>query len=361
VKRRIYLRRFAASAEPVVRRCGRQGLLPGLIVVLSACTTIDLSEPRDPDRRAPVTRRVPSEKPTTVPSASSTTLPRPSTSSSPAVSSSRKPGAYYLDDGPDERIPEGLIDTPDAEPRVEPYAKGPSRPYTIFDQTYVPITDNRPFVQRGMGSWYGKKFHGQRTASGEIYDMYKMTAAHPTLPIPSYARVTHLRSGKQVIVRVNDRGPFHSARIIDLSYTAALKLGYVQNGSAELEVERLLPEEIARLQASRRTVANSVATTMNDDRETIARTDANPGSSSVVTESGGFFLQFGAFSQAQNASSLRERLLANWPRDLPQPEVIQSQGLFRLHSGPFGTRDLADRALQALKSFSQLQATIVQK
>lgn len=275
--------------------------------------------------------------------------------------SSRKPGAYYLDDGPDERIPEGLIDTPDAEPRVEPYAKGPSRPYTIFEQTYVPITDNRPFVQRGIGSWYGKKFHGQRTASGEIYDMYKMTAAHPTLPIPSYARVTHLRSGKQVIVRVNDRGPFHSERIIDLSYTAALKLGYVQNGSAELEVERLLPEEIARIQAARRTAAHPSAATKADEIEAITRTGTVPDSSSVVTEPGGFFLQFGAFSQAQNASSLRERLLANWPQDLPRPDVVQSQGLYRLHSGPFSNRELADRAAQVLKSVAQLQATIVQK
>ncbi len=296
-----------------------------------------------------------------MPSASTSTPLVSSNSQPPAVSSTRKPGAYYLDDGPDERVPEGLIDTPDAEPRVEPYAKGPSRPYTIFDQTYVPITDNRPFVQRGIGSWYGKKFHGQRTASGEIYDMYKMTAAHPTLPIPSYARVTNLRNSKQVIVRVNDRGPFHSARIIDLSYTAALKLGYVQSGSAELEVERLLPEEIARIQAARRTAANPAATTKGDEIDTIARTGTVTGSSSVVSESGSFFLQFGAFSQAQNASALRERLLANWPPDLPRPELVQSQSLYRLHSGPFETRELADRAAKTLKSVAQLQTTIVQK
>ncbi len=296
-----------------------------------------------------------------MPSASTSTPPVSSNSQPPAVSSTRKPGAYYLDDGPDERVPEGLIDTPDAEPRVEPYAKGPSRPYTIFDQTYVPITDNRPFVQRGIGSWYGKKFHGQRTASGEIYDMYKMTAAHPTLPIPSYARVTNLRNSKQVIVRVNDRGPFHSGRIIDLSYTAALKLGYVQNGSAELEVERLLPEEIARIQASRRNVTNPASTSAADEIGSVTRTGTAREASSVVKETGGFFLQFGAFSQPQNASSLRERLLTNWPQDLPRPEVVQSQGLYRLHSGPFSTRELAERAVQALKSFAELPATIVQK
>jgi rare lipoprotein A len=330
--------------------------------LLSSCTTIDLSEPRESDRRAPVTRRPPPSKSTTAPSASTTTDSVSPVSQSLSTSGTRKPGGYYLDDGPDERIPEGLLDTPDAEPRIEPYAKGPSRPYTIFDQTYVPITDNRPFVQRGIGSWYGKKFHGQRTASGEIYDMYKMTAAHPTLPIPCYVRVTNLRNGKQVIVRINDRGPFHSSRIIDLSYTAALKLGYVQNGSSELEVERLLPEEIKRMQAARRT-DDSLASkpVAADEIDAIVRPVNAPASSAVAVEAGGFFLQFGAFSQAQNAASLRERLLATWPENLPRPEVVQSQGLYRLHSGPFNTRELADRAAQALKSSAQLQATIVQK
>ena len=344
-------------------RCGYySGLVLCAATLLSSCTTIDLSEPRESDRRAPVTRRPPPSKSTTAPSASTTTDSVPPVSQSPSTSGTRKPGGYYLDDGPDERIPEGLLDTPDAEPRIEPYAKGPSRPYTIFDQTYVPITDNRPFVQRGIGSWYGKKFHGQRTASGEIYDMYKMTAAHTTLPIPCYARVTNLRNGKKVIVRINDRGPFHSSRIIDLSYTAALKLGYVQNGSSELEVERLLPEEIKRMQALRRAddslAAKPVAA---DEIDAIVRPVNAPASSAVAVEAGGFFLQFGAFSQAQNAASLRERLLSTWPENLPRPELVQSQGLYRLHSGPFNTRELADRAAQALKSSAQLQPTVVQK
>ncbi|CAM8662394.1 RlpA Lipoproteins [Oxalobacteraceae bacterium] len=344
-------------------RCGYySGLVLCAATLLSSCTTIDLSEPRESDRRAPVTRRPPPSKSTTAPSASTTTDSVPPVSQSPSTSGTRKPGGYYLDDGPDERIPEGLLDTPDAEPRIEPYAKGPSRPYTIFDQTYVPITDNRPFVQRGIGSWYGKKFHGQRTASGEIYDMYKMTAAHTTLPIPCYARVTNLRNGKQVIVRINDRGPFHSSRIIDLSYTAALKLGYVQNGSSELEVERLRPEEIKRMQALRRAddslAAKPVAA---DEIDAIVRPVNAPASSAVAVEAGGFFLQFGAFSQAHNAASLRERLLSTWPENLPRPELVQSQGLYRLHSGPFNTRELADRAAQALKSSAQLQPTVVQK
>jgi rare lipoprotein A len=160
-------------------------------------------------------------------------------------------GGYYLDDGPGDRPPDGLYDTPDADPKVEPLAQRGNKPYVVFGTTYTPVTSLQQFTQRGHGSWYGKKFHGQKTSSGEPYDMYKMTAAHPTLPIPSYARVTNLANGRQVIVRVNDRGPFHSSRIIDLSYTAALKLGYIGKGSAELQVDLLLPDEIARINSGK--------------------------------------------------------------------------------------------------------------
>lgn len=323
------------------------------LLILSGCTTVDLSVRDDARRPSP---SVPASVPAPV------AAPSTSTSSSvpPVTGETKKPGGYYLDDGPAEQIPEGLLDLPDAEPKIEPYARGPSKPYTVFEKTYVPITDERPFVQRGRGSWYGKKFHGQRTASGEIYDMFKMTAAHPTLPIPSYARVTNLRNGKQVIVRINDRGPFHSERIIDVSYTAALKLGYVQSGSAELEVERLLPEEIVRLHTEKRSrppQANASATPAEDP---IAKLAAG-GSPPVAAESGGIFLQFGAYAQIQNAQSMRERLLSGWPAELPPPAVVQSGGLYRLHSGPFPSREQAAAAAQQLKRVSQISTAIVQR
>src|SRR6185436_16130865 len=117
------------------------------------------------------------------------------------------------------------------------------KPYEVLGVAYVPLTTDRPFKERGLASWYGRKFHGRPTASGEPYNMYAMTAAHPTLPIPSYVRVRHIASGREVIVRVNDRGPFHRGRIIDLSYTAALRLG-VLRGVAPVEIERLTNEEI---------------------------------------------------------------------------------------------------------------------
>jgi peptidoglycan lytic transglycosylase len=152
---------------------------------------------------------------------------------------------YYSDDGPPQRVPENLASIPDAVPRDEPFHKFANRPYTVFGQTYVPVLNKEGFKQRGIASWYGKKFHGNKTASGEVYDMFAMTAAHPTLPIPSYARVTNLRSGETVVVRVNDRGPFHSNRIIDLSYAAAARIGIASPGSGMVEVERVFAGRVA--------------------------------------------------------------------------------------------------------------------
>lgn len=155
--------------------------------------------------------------------------------------STERKGGYYKDDGPEAKSPSNLDSIADATPRLEPLHKWANRPYQAMGRNYTPLTSVQPFKQRGLASWYGKRFQGQKTSSGELYDMYKMTAAHPTLPIPSYVRVTRVSNGKSVIVRVNDRGPFHSNRIIDLSYVAAYKLGYLQAGSAEVTLEAIVP------------------------------------------------------------------------------------------------------------------------
>jgi rare lipoprotein A len=122
-----------------------------------------------------------------------------------------------------------------------------NRPSKALGWEYVPMTSLQPFRQRGLASWYGKRYHGQKTSSGEVYDMYQMTAAHPTLPIPSYARVTNVANGKSVVVRINDRGPFRAGRVIDLSYVAAYKLGYIQAGEASVELESIIPGRSAGL------------------------------------------------------------------------------------------------------------------
>ncbi len=147
-------------------------------------------------------------------------------------------------DGAPARLPPGLDQVPDAEPRVEPLRSGgPNKPYEVGGRWYTPATADIAWRERGGASWYGQKFHGRPTASGEPYDMFAMTAAHRTLPIPSYVRVRNPANGREVVLRVNDRGPFVDGRAIDLSYTAALRLG-VLAGVAPVELERITHDEI---------------------------------------------------------------------------------------------------------------------
>ncbi|HEY4319476.1 MAG TPA: septal ring lytic transglycosylase RlpA family protein [Herbaspirillum sp.] len=350
-----------------------------LPLVLAACSSTPLA-PAGSERATPA--RTAARKP--VPGANNAAPVLP-----PAGSGR---GGYYLDDGPGDVIPPNLNDIPDAEPRVEPFIKGPNRPYSVFGKTYQPITDaTTPFKQRGVGSWYGKKFHGQKTASGELYDMYKMTAAHPTLPLPSYARVTNLKNGAQVIVRINDRGPFHSNRIIDLSYTAALKLGYIGSGSSELEVERLLPDEIQRMAAARQAgqsgqaveaaagvSTGSVAPVTQPEVAMLPASTQTvlpplqagaiaPASATTPTIavsnaalSGAFYLQFGAYSQQRNAQIARTNLLATLSGMVASLEAVPANGLYRLYAGPYPSRAAAQDAAQLIRERSSEKPFVVE-
>jgi rare lipoprotein A len=222
------------------RQAGRRGGAIGLLCVaalVSACSSA-------PPRPSPRDARPPSTD-TRPPSTDAARARPPSRSAATATPLPTNPrGGYYGDDGPPDAPPVDLASVPDAQPRLEPLSTRANRPYVVFGQSYVPMARLAPYRERGVASWYGRKFHGQPTSIGESYDMYSMTAAHPTLPIPSYARVTHLRNGRSVVVRVNDRGPFLNGRLIDLSYAAAVRLGYANAGSAEVEVELIQPDQI---------------------------------------------------------------------------------------------------------------------
>ena len=163
-----------------------------------------------------------------------------------ACSSTSRPGGYYKDDGPGDHIPANLDQIPDAVPHTEALIPAANRPYIVQGQTYTPMTQIRSYQAQGKASWYGKRFHGKATSSGEPYDMFKMTAAHRTLPVPSYARVTNLKNGRSVVVRINDRGPFHSDRLIDVSYAAAHRIGLLGQGSSLVEVRAVTPEQYGR-------------------------------------------------------------------------------------------------------------------
>jgi peptidoglycan lytic transglycosylase len=287
-------------------------------------------------------------------------------------------GGYYKDDGPGE-MP-NLDQIADAQPKAEPLHRYANRPYQVFGKEYVPLASVQPYRQRGMASWYGKKFHGQRTASGEPYDMYAMSAAHPTLPIPSYARVTRVATGRSVIVRINDRGPFHQGRMIDLSYAAALKLGFAHIGSAEVELESIDPgrAETPTQQAATPTPQAAVLTpqalvptpqaaapilaTAATQQAAAATPSAATTTEQALPAPGqavAVYVQVGAFSSRDNAESLRSRLEGEfgWLKDTVQ--VLAIGNLWRLHLGPYRTRDDARSVAERIESQLSVKPLLV--
>lgn len=279
-------------------------------------------------------------------------------------------GGYYKDDGPGLNPPSGLMDLPDAVVKDEPYSRWANRPYSVFGQTYTPILHRDPFVQRGIASWYGAKFHGQKTSSGELYDMYKMTAAHPTLPIPSYARVTSLESGKSVVVRINDRGPFHPGRVVDVSYTAALKLGLLGKGSHQVEVERLFPNDPLQMASERRSATSEaqsappeIAALMLEDRvrtDSAAVAAVGPDVVPQLVPIGRFYVQLGAYGRAGTAEALSEKLIGAGV-EVGKLEVVKVGSLNRLYGGPFARREDAAAAARSVPSSFGLKPIVVKR
>ena len=261
-------------------------------------------------------------------------------------------GKYYLDDGPGLNPPADLDSVPDAVPRLEALHRAANRPYAVLGREYVPATTLTPYHERGVASWYGRKFHGQKTSIGEPYDMYAMTAAHPTLPLPSYARVTSVASGKSVIVRVNDRGPFLHDRIIDLSYAAAYRLGIAQVGSGEVDVEAILPGAMAQsAQAARAPLtpvasAPAIAPPLAPPAEVRQADNADAAPLSSVR--GGFSVQLGAFANFANAQAFLARAQNQLATAQVEAKIRQAGGLYRVYIGPYPARGDAERVGQRI-------------
>ena len=251
-------------------------------------------------------------------------------------------GGYLAGDGPGTDAPANLDEIPDAVPQNEPLHRYANRPYVVLGKTYTPITVTGSFKERGIASWYGKKFHGQRTSSGEAYDMYAMTAAHPTLPIPSYVRVTNVATQKSVVVRVNDRGPFLHERVIDLSYTAAHKLGIIGNGSAEVEVASLAGNTMtAPVAAVEQVTSTPLPPADMPPKTAVAEQDA-AGSSNV-------YLQLGAFKSPEAAESFMAQMRAKLGDIGKQLSVFLKDGLTRVHLGPYANQNEARSSAEGLK------------
>lgn len=291
-------------------------------------------------------------------------------------------------DGPEANPPPDLDRVPDAEPRVETVRPGgPNKPYAQSGRQYVPLSGDPAFVERGPASWYGRRFHGRPTASGEIYNMYAMTAAHPTLPIPSYVRVRNPANGREVIVRVNDRGPFHGNRIIDLSYTAALKLDLLR-GVRPVEVERITHEQI-RAGTWRRepmdggTLLASAADTLPPGSTADTRAPASPSPAAdppgdaprvppqqpptpataraFTAEAKGFWLQLGAFRQAAGAVDLQKHVERELDALRPMLAIFNDRSVHRLQAGPYRSRAEAQGAAEQVRSVLQLVPVIVER
>jgi len=240
-------------------------------------------------------------------------------------------GGYLAGDGPGD-TPDNLDSIPDAVPRNEPLHRYANRPYVALGKTYTPLTSIGDYKKQGVASWYGKKFHGQRTSSGEVYDMYAMTAAHPTLPLPSYAKVTNVSNNKSVIVRVNDRGPFLHNRLIDLSYVAAHKLGIVGAGSGEVEVESIMPpakmSSIVKPGIVSRPLATSIPATVPTDVSTAQ-------SSTLGDVDSGIYLQLGAFESKENAEIYLEKMREQLGETSKLLKLSSKENMTRVHIGPY--------------------------
>lgn len=241
------------------------------------------------------------------------------------------------DSAPLEQVDISAI--PDAVPQPEPISKyGNPESYEVLGQTYSTLKSSKEYVERGTASWYGKKFHGRRTSSGERYNIYEMTAAHKTLPLPTYAQVTNLDNGRSVVVKINDRGPFHSNRILDLSYAAAMKLDIVKSGTARIELRAIDPTAPA-----------------SPPLQEAGLTESAPAAASARS----LFLQVGAFSTFGNADTLRNRLsnLASAPIVISKSD--QPQPLYRVRIGPLASDQEAQQLAQRLASIGVTKTSVV--
>lgn len=261
----------------------------------------------------------------------------------PSSKTSGNSGGYYGSDGPGANPPSNLDDIPDATPKVEALYKYSSKPYVALSKKYIPLKTAKGYKRRGVASWYGKQFHGKKTAIGETYDMYSMTAAHTVLPLPSYVKVTNIQNGRSVVVRVNDRGPFKHKREIDLSYAAAHKLRLIEKGSGMVEVEAIDPKTY---------VAPKKSTTKTTTPQSVAPIKAVKTPATPVTNQAAMkqhYVQAGAFGNESNAIALQNRVNGLDIEDISKINRMYNDGLYRLTVGPYATKQAAEKIAQQIR------------
>ncbi|MDX1693160.1 MAG: septal ring lytic transglycosylase RlpA family protein [Ketobacteraceae bacterium] len=252
-------------------------------------------------------------------------------------------------DGP-PKLKKDISAVKNAVPRPEPKARyGNHSPYEVFGKTYHVMDSSKGYVEEGTASWYGEKFAGRFTSSMEPYDPYAMTAAHKSLPLPTYVRVTNLENGRSVIVRVNDRGPFHGTRIIDLSYAAAIKLGYANKGTARVKVEAIDPHRPA---TPKPVMADMPPTAESTDASLLA---SNSGSEQL-------YLQAGAFTQLTSAQRLQDQLQVLLNADISiKTEQSENIVIHRVFVGPFHNEQSAIAAQSVIRDTELANPLLVRR
>lgn len=248
-----------------------------------------------------------------------------------AISSCAPKGRYSQRHDSAPNIPPKEVLMHDAIPDYEPYAQANLRPYTVLGAHYTPLTTGKGYSEEGLASWYGQKFHGHFTSNGEVYDMYSMTAAHKTLPLPSFARITNLANGNQAVVRINDRGPFHSERLIDLSYAAALKLGILSSGVAKVKLDVIHVDELGQVTVGK-------GPTINENKLASEPNNA---------ETKSLFIQVVALQDKTKIEQLGNGLTALY--QIPYQAPFEN-GIYRLQLGPLVDEQVASQLLEELKT-----------
>ncbi|MES2012765.1 MAG: septal ring lytic transglycosylase RlpA family protein [Pseudomonadota bacterium] len=284
----------------------------------------------------------------------------PATSTSPA----KKPsgGGYYLDDGPGDNAPADIDSIPDAVLKTEQPLVRANKPYMALGQQYTPMTSYAPYKKQGVASWYGKRYHGKKTSTGEVYDMYTMSGAHTTLPLPSYVKVTNPANGNSVIVRINDRGPFKHDRLIDLSYAAAYKLRLIGQGSGLVEVEAIdtSPEALQRIAASNKSqpVETAAPATISAVKPieaiqtfpTTPNTSQLPASISADSSLNGYYLQAGAFKNEANGDLLLKKIQGLNLTENVGVANVYNNALYRVKLGPYASKKEADASAAIIRA-----------
>lgn len=237
-------------------------------------------------------------------------------------------GRYSLKNDKMPLNPPNVDHVPNATPKYEPYSRRGNKPYTVYGESYNVMNTGQGFTETGRASWYGEKFHGYETSNGEPYDMYSMSGAHKTLPLPSYAKITNLENNKQVIIRINDRGPFHSDRILDVSYAAAYKLGMLATGTARIKLEVIYIGSIAG--------TSSAIASIND--------------------TGNHYIQLVASKDRAKLNKIAKELERKYQ---VKTRVQPVNNMFRLQLGPIGQAELADKMLNKVKQDGYPESYIV--